>query len=60
MITVTCDGCGKKLCEADIQHGEVRIKCKCGNVQTYVINEVKPAGLLVRVPQSPTKQPGKE
>lgn len=32
MSEIKCCNCGKKLGEASIQQGELRIKCKCGTV----------------------------
>jgi len=60
MITVTCDNCGKKVCEADMKDGTVRIKCqKCGSVKEYSIKpEVKPAGFLVRIIEGERRRTG--
>ena len=32
MTEIKCSNCGKKLAEANIKQGELRIKCKCGTV----------------------------
>jgi phage FluMu protein Com len=32
MTEIKCTNCGKKLAEANVQQGELRIKCKCGTV----------------------------
>lgn len=43
MNTVTCDNCGKKICEADLKDGTVRIKCqKCGVVKEYSVRPEHP------------------
>ena len=59
MTTVTCDDCGKKLCEADIQQGEIRIKCKCGKTNTYIVKQdIKPLGHLYRIVEPERKRNG--
>ena len=35
MGVVRCGFCGRKLCEVDLQVGSIRIKCKCGKVNTF-------------------------
>lgn len=32
MTEIKCSSCGKKLAEANIRQGELRIKCKCGTL----------------------------
>lgn len=47
MATVTneirCTGCQKKICEAVIKDGEIKIKCpKCGTLNTIKAEQVTP------------------
>jgi phage FluMu protein Com len=56
MSDIKCVSCGKKIGEASIQQGELRIKCKCGTVNVVKAETEKQESFTDRVSKSLEKK----